>query len=437
LVSGLGNLVTKEVKEMLRDPKILLSMVLMPLVVFPAMGAAMNISTTAVEEAVKEVSMALSMALIDNDHGLIAENLVSSLEAMNVTVIEMKGTTVNEALETLQESNVTTLVVIPLGFSQNLTSGQRGELEVYSIFKSIGLSEGMKASAATAPISIYESLMVNRAIQQVFPGIEPGTILDPIAMKNLVVFKGRIVGVPPNVLANMFMSQSLGFTMVIMMLLILAMQTAATSISVEKEEKTLETLLTLPMERLSILTGKLAGSVIVAAAGAVASIIGVNYYTSSVFSLVPTEGADMEALGLVLSPIAYVLLGVMMFVTIVSALAIAICVAAFSENVRSAQSVVGILSTLLTIPTFVLMFADIDILPPAFQIIMYAIPYTHSIIASKAAFLGDYLTMFRSIAYISLFTVTILYVAAKIFTTEKIVTAKISLKKFRFRKEPN
>jgi len=437
LVSGLGNLVTKEVKEMLRDPKILLSMVLMPLVVFPAMGAAMNISTTAVEEAVKEVSMALSMALIDNDHGLIAENLVSSLEAMNVTVIEMKGTTVNEALETLQESNVTTLVVIPLGFSQNLTSGRRGEIEVYSIFKSIGLSEGMKASAATAPISIYESLMVNRAIQQVFPGIEPGTILDPIAMKNLVVFKGRIVGVPPNVLANMFMSQSLGFTMVIMMLLILAMQTAATSISVEKEEKTLETLLTLPMERLSILTGKLAGSVIVAAAGAVASIIGVNYYTSSVFSLVPTEGADMEALGLVLSPIAYVLLGVMMFVTIVSALAIAICVAAFSENVRSAQSVVGILSTLLTIPTFVLMFADIDILPPAFQIIMYAIPYTHSIIASKAAFLGDYLTMFRSIAYISLFTVTILYVAAKIFTTEKIVTAKISLKKFRFRKEPN
>ncbi len=434
MVSGLGNLVTKEVKEMLRDPKILLSMVLMPLVVFPAMGVAMNISATAVEESVKEVSMALSMALIDNDHGLIAENLVSSLEAMNITVIEMKGTTVNEALETLQESNVTTLVVIPLGFSQNLTSGQRGELEVYSIFKSIGLSEGMKASAATAPINIYESLMVNRAIQQVFPGIEPGTILDPIAMKNLVVFKGRIVGVPPNVLASMFMSQSLGFTMVIMMLLILAMQTAATSISVEKEEKTLETLLTLPMERLSILTGKLAGSVVVAAAGAVASMIGVNYYTSSAFSLVPTEGVDLEALGLVLSPIAYVLLGVMMFVTIVSALAIAICVAAFSENVRSAQSVVGILSTLLTIPTFVLMFADIDILPPAFQIIMYAIPYTHSIIASKAAFLGDYYTMLRSITYISLFTVTILYVAAKIFTTEKIVTARISLKKFRFRK---
>jgi len=80
------------------------------------------------------------------------------------------------------------------------------------------------------------------------------------------------------------------------------------------------------------------------------------------------------------------------------------------------------------------MFADIDILPPAFQVIMYAIPYTHSIIASKAAFLGDYYTMLRSITYISLFTVTILYVAAKIFTTEKIVTARISLKKFRFRK---
>jgi len=227
----------------------------------------------------------------------------------------------------------------------------------------------------------------------------------------------------------LFMSQSFAFPMVIMLLLISAMQMAATSVAIEKEEKTLETLLTLPVGRLSILAGKLGGSVVVAAAGAIAALIGVNYYTSSIFRSVPIESLDMEALGFALSPTAYVLLGVTMFVTIISALALAICLSVFSENVRSAQAVVSFMIIPVIVPSLILMFADIEILPLAVQAIMYILPYTHSIIASKAAFMGDYFIMLRSIAYISLFTIVILYIAARIFTTEKIVTARISFKK--------
>jgi ABC-2 type transport system permease protein len=222
--------------------------------------------------------------------------------------------------------------------------------------------------------------------------------------------------------------------MVIMLLLISAMQIAATTVSIEKEEKTLETLLTMPISRLNILTGKLAGSVVVAAAGAVASLVGVNYYVGSAFSLMPTESVSLEALGLTMSPLAYGFLGAVMFVTIVSALALAIVIAAFSENVRSAQSLVGILDFIFILPSLILMFADIEILPYPLQIVLYAIPYTHAILASKAAFMGDYFTMTISIAYISAFTIAILYIAAKIFTTEKIVTARISFRRLGLRK---
>jgi ABC-2 type transport system permease protein len=248
-------------------------------------------------------------------------------------------------------------------------------------------------------------------------------------VNNLAVFKGKVIDVPPEVLRSLFMSQSLGFPMVIMLLLISAMQVAATTISIEKEEKTLETLLTMPISRLGILTGKLVGSVVVAAAGAVASMIGVNYYTISIYSMIPTETVNLENLGLTMSPLGYGLLGIVMFVTIVSALALAIVVAVFSENVRSAQSLVGFMNIIFIIPSLVLMFADIEILPYPFQMVLYAIPYTHAILASKAAFMGDYFIMVRSIAYISVFTVAVLYIAAKIFTTEKIVTARISFKK--------
>lgn len=430
MVSGLRNLVVKEIKEMIRDPKILLGMVLMPLIMFPVMGAAMNISQTAVEESLKEVSM----ALMDLDQGPMAKDLIQSFNALKVTLMEMEASSLDEALELLQGSNITTLVVIPSGFSRNLTLGFRGELEVYSVIRSISLSEGAKASVADAPIGAYENLLVYQAIRQAIPDRSPETVLDPIALHSFVILKGRLVEAPPGVLTGLFMSQSFAFPMVIMLLLISAMQMAATSVAIEKEEKTLETLLTLPVGRLSILAGKLGGSVVVAAAGAIAALIGVNYYTSSIFSIAQTGIPDLEALGIALSPTAYILLGVTMFVTIVSALALAICVATFAENVRSAQSLVAPLNLLVVLPSLGLMFADIEILPLAVQVVLYAIPYTHSILASKAAFTGDYFTMLTSIAYISLFSIAILFITARIFATEKIITARLTFKRLRIKK---
>ena len=399
MVSGLSNLIKKEVKEFLRDPKILIGMVLMPLLIFPLMGGAINISTTTVQESLKKVSV----SVMDKDQGPMAQSLLLAFGSMNVTVVKTHASTVDEALNELQQGNVTTLVVIPRGFSQNLTLGIKGQLEVYSVYKSLSVVEGVRSSVVDVPITLFENALVHQAITQAFPNRDPSAVLNPIAVSSFSVVKGRIINISSDVLRSLFMSQSLGFPMVIMMLLISAMQIAATSVSIEKEEKTLETLLTMPISRLGVLTGKLAGSVVVAAAGAIASMIGVNYYLSSAFSLMPTETVNLEDLGLTMSPLAYGLLGVVMFVTIVSALALAIIIAAFSENVRSAMSLVGPLDILFILPSLILMFADIEILPYPLQMVLYAIPYTHAILASKAAFIGDYFTMARSIAYISLY----------------------------------
>ena len=423
--SALSNLVKKEIKEMLRDPKILLGMVLMPLIVFPIMGAAINMSTSTIEKSMRTATL----AVMKLDHGPMADQLIASFKALNVSLLEIQASPINEAIRNLEKTNITTLIVIPPGFTENLTSGLKGELDVYAILRSISLSEGAKASAANAPISIYEKTLVYQAVKQAFPDRKPENVLDPIAVKSYVMFRGRLLNISPEFLQGIFMSQSFGFPMVIMLMLISAMQIAATSISIEKEEKTLETLLTLPVRRLSILAGKLAGSIVVAAAGAIAAIVGVNFYAASIFSFAPADSVDLAELGLSLSPLAYFLLGVTMFVTIISALALAICIAVFSENVREAQSLIGPFSLIVILPSLVLMFADIDVLPFYFQIILYLMPYTHSILASKAAFIGDYITMLRSIACISLFTIVVLYIAAKIFTTEKVITARLTLRK--------
>jgi ABC-2 type transport system permease protein len=400
-------------------------MVLMPIIIFPMMGAALNISSTAVEESLK----GFSIAILNFDEGSQGDDLISFFNALNLTVVRSEAATIDEALASLQESNCTNLVVIPMDFTQNLTSDLQVELQVYSLFKSLSITEGTKASVASAPITAYENRIVYQLIDAAFPDKSPETVLDPVTLSSFVILKGNIIKASPEIIQALLMSQSFGFPLVIMLLLISAMQIAATSISIEKEEKTLETLLTLPVGRLSILTGKLAGSVVVAAAGAIAALIGVNYYTTTIFGFMPSVSPDLGGINLAMSPTSSILLGITMFVTIVSALALAICIAAFSENVRSAQSLVGPLNIVIVIPSIILMFADIEILPSFLQAILYAIPYTHSIIASKAALMGDYLIMLRSIAYISVFTIVILYIAARIFTTEKIITARLSLRK--------
>jgi len=432
--SGLGSLVIKEVKELLRDPKILIGMVLMPLLMFPIMGAAINISQTAVKESVKS----MQIAVLDFDGGSAAQNLTTFLGAnSNITLVKVNASSVDTALKNLQETNVTVLLVIPQNFTYNMTHGLQSILGFYAIFKRASITETGRSDAASLLLSTYNSILVIQTIQKVLPESNPYTVLNPINVSYFSVVKGKSVEVPPGALFGIMMSQSIMFPMVIMLLLIFAMQIAATSIAIEKEEKTLETLLTLPVGRLSILTGKLAGSVLVAVAGAVASIIGVTFYVGSAFggfAATAPQGVDLQALGLAPSPEAYMLLGLTIFVTIVSSLALAICIAVFAENVRSAQTLVGYLNLPIIAPAIILMFADIEILPPAVQIVLYAIPFTHSIVAAKAAFLGNYSTVLVSIAYISLFTVAVLYIAAKIFTSEKVVTARMSIKRLRLRK---
>jgi ABC-2 type transport system permease protein len=243
------------------------------------------------------------------------------------------------------------------------------------------------------------------------------------------IVKGKPVSVNPSALFTFAQAQFLGLPLALFMLIILAMQLAATSVATEKEEKTLETLMSLPLSRFTLLMGKLAGSTIVAAIGAVATIIGVIYYMGS-FSLAgPTEqlAVDVNAIGLSPSLLSYAILGASVFVSLLCALALAVVVSVFAEDVRGAQSLLGFVYTPLLIPMFVLMFADINSLPMGFRILLLALPFTHPMLAAQATITGDYFTAAWGIGYVAIFTLVILYLAARIFATEKILTMRVRL----------
>jgi ABC-2 type transport system permease protein len=73
------------------------------------------------------------------------------------------------------------------------------------------------------------------------------------------------------------------------------------------------------------------------------------------------------------------------------------------------------------------MFADINTLPSALRIFLLALPFTHPVLASQAMMIGDYLTPVLGIVYVAAFTLVILYLASRIFATEKILTMRLRL----------
>jgi len=416
LLKGFGNFLLKELKELIRDPKIFIGMIIIPVIMFPLLGGIMNFSIQSAQESVAKATI----LIINNDVGDSAARFIAYINS-SFNVISINTTESVNIVELMSQNNVTEAIVIPSDFSANLTSGLQVRIEFYSVFSGVSMFSGVSATVIDSLIEKF-----NRALS-------PNIV---IPAKSVIV-KGQVIeNLDAQTISNLMISQTIAMPVIIMILLSYSMQIAATSVAMEKEEKTLETLLTLPMDRFAILLGKLSGSIIVAAIGALAYMIGFTYYLGSLSSAIPSNvNVNLAALGLVPSLFGYILLGVSLFVTLLSALSLAVIISAFAGDVRSAQSLVGYVYPLIFIPSLALMYLDVNAIPLALRILIYAIPYSHPIITSKAVIMGDYTIAVVGIAYVAAFTVAIMYFASRLFATEKILTAKLKFKGLIRRRE--
>ncbi|RKX57315.1 MAG: ABC transporter permease, partial [Thermotoga sp.] len=123
----LGNIIKKELKELLTLPTLILtiSIAFMYAIIGQSIG-----------KAVHETPQKVNIGIVNLDGGSFGE-LVEHVLKKYANVIYI-GKSEEEGLRMLKEKSGVALIAIPEGFTQNILSGRQGELEIVWIMRGTG-----------------------------------------------------------------------------------------------------------------------------------------------------------------------------------------------------------------------------------------------------------------------------------------------------------
>ncbi len=418
-------LLKKEIKELLTWQMVLPLVITMLL--FSFVGKIVG------EEA-KKSEQVKPIAVIDNDNTASSDAVIQSLKNVKFEP-KIYNDSIDESIKKAKENKISALVVIPKGFEVGIVSGASQQIESYTILKSfsmIGSRDALVLKSAIAAINEYAS---NQIILSGIKNVDPQNVKNPIKLVDHVIIGDKMAEASPEAVMNFVSSQTTFIPIILFIVIIFAAQMIATAIATEKENKTLETLLSTPVSRKAIVSAKMLGAGVVAALMAVVYMLGFRSYMDgltggSMSSAGNTVSSDaMHALGLSFGTGDYVLLGFSLFGAIIAALAIALILGAFAEDSKSVQGLITPLMMLVMIPYFFSLFLDVNTISPLMKYVIYAIPFSHPFLAGPNIFLGNYSAVVYGAIYEIIVFIIFVLIAAKIFESDKIMTLKLNWSK--------
>jgi ABC-2 type transport system permease protein len=212
------------------------------------------------------------------------------------------------------------------------------------------------------------------------------------------------------------------------MIIMYSSQMVISAVAMEKQNKTLETLLTVPITRTSIVTTKMLAAGLVGLLAAAIYMIGMKSFmggmTGDMGSAASMSGV-VEELGLTLSGRGYALLGIALFFAILCGLAMAMILGVLAEDFRSAQTLILPLMLMILIPYLLSFFADFQTLPLPVRLLVLAIPFSHPFLATPNIMLGHVQAVVFGIIYMAVVFLILVGMAARIFSTDRVLTMKL------------
>ncbi|MBD5146460.1 MAG: ABC transporter permease [Ruminococcus sp.] len=438
-----GNLLKKELRELITKQAILSMVFTMVLLI--VMGQIMG-------GAMEEGFDTSTITLCNQDDSDFTAEVLKKIDASQSTKINYVDFESDDYAAELERLDIKNAVIIPQGYGESITEKKEPALiKFVSKMSTAGLASSMSTISGSDVISEIQTVCMDEVMSSNYGLTEEeiALIREPMTTVEYTVNDGKTAQVSASALGAISMMQSMIAPFAIFFLLLMAAQMIMTAISTEKIDKTLETLLSAPVSRMTVLSAKMVAAVISALLNALFMIVGFALYMigmmgsavgeissaanemSSVDMEVMTEGITgvgqaMAELGISLTPMSYVLFALQLFFTLAIGLAISLILGAMATDVKSVQTLIMPIMIAVMIPFFITMFMDVNEMSTVFKIIVYAIPFTHTYTALTNLMNGNMLLFWGGLAYQIVFFAVCMFLAVRMFTTDRLFTMSFS-----------
>jgi len=440
-MSHLSNIIRKELKEMLTIGSIASLVVMMIMM----MGVGMLIG-----EGHEDSSVPTRVGFVDGDDDSIGEWEetakdavvryymqkfgITQDEAMKyIVMIDVKGSDFDdvEMIMGLLESNGLSMAIgIGPSFSSDLDAGRQVKISQFYVYEEESL---MGSASSTLPLVLIAQIsnsISEKIIDDSGSGLDDKFTLSPIILSDndtYTYFNGKVhSSVTPMLISSATMSQTLMIPIIMMMVIMMIGGMVISSVGNEKENKTLETLLTMPVSRMTIVFGKVIAAAVVGLVYGLAYMVGMSFYmnniTSSVTDLTDGTPLDLESLGLSLGITEWAMIGAMVFLTIFCVLGLCMILGAFAKNNKAAQTMMLPISILAIAPMFITMFSSMSSLPATIQGIMFAIPFTHSMTIAPNLMFGHMDMVIGGMIYLIILAIAMVMITVKVYKSDILIT---------------
>lgn len=327
------------------------------------------------------------------------------------------------------------VAVVPTDYSEKLSQLQAPTIETYALMNSFSFGSSQQYAMLSASIQAISQQMSDQLISERVQGVTPTQLKSPLSIEDHVVINKNVAQVSTGEILGYVTSQANFIPLIMFMVIVMSSQMIASAIAAEKENKTLETLLSTPVSRAMIVSAKMVGAGLVALLLAIAYMFGFQSYINGIsggeLSLSSSSSMQdaIEALGLTLGTTDYMLIGLSLFFAILCALAISIILGSFAEDVKAVQGVITPLMVFVLFAYFSSVFLDVYSAAPMLRYALLAVPFTHPFQAVPNIFLGRPEYVVYGILYELVVFLLFVGIAARIFSSDKIFSMKFSLPK--------
>ncbi|MDR1404590.1 MAG: ABC transporter permease [Candidatus Methanoplasma sp.] len=426
-MNHLLNITRKELKELLTPGSIF--SVIVVVIVFMMLG-------TLVGGEMEGITSPSKIGLADSDDGMWSDFAVDSVfdfyesvygldrdgASAYIVILDSQHGNSDQIISEMIDRGLDTAFGIAPGFSENIDNGIPSSISEYYIFKNSGVIGSTSSTISSTVISWISNSISGELVSGISDPEIADFMLNPVraASPYTYVNGNTYEGVTPVEISTSAMSQTLMVPVVIMVVIVMIGSIVISSMGNEKENKTLETLLTIPVKRTTIVSGKLIASAIVGLVFGLAYMVGMMFYMNGFTGSI--GDIDLRDYGMSLSTADWAIIMVMIFLAIFCALGMCMIMGAFAKNYKAAQTMTLPISVLAMIPMFITMFSSWDGLPGVLQTVLFAIPFTHPMTVMDNLIFDNTAIVLAGLVYLLIFAAATILVTVRIYKSDILLT---------------